>query len=738
MAAAWPGIFVHESNFKVNMHSLRRSLGDTQKQPLYIATIAGRGYRFVAPVQRGAADIADAGIAVEAGEPGRLRCRFRRFLAARYRRARAGDRPCARPVAGQVAGDRRRGGGNRQDDRGRRRSARFRSGLPGRRCASSICRRWTIRRSLPSALVAALGLRGDMGDALTAVVDHLRQRSILVLLDNCEHVLPAVAIFARKLGGQPGKAKLLATSREPLGVPSENVMRLDTLASLPTALPPPSTMSCGFPPWSCLSAERPSGPDISSPMPIALSSPRSAVRSMGFRWPSSWWRASWTSTRRKSWSRWWTSISAFTTIAPMRRRRGTRRCWPRSTGASACCRRTKPRSSAWCRSLSAPSTWKMSWRSPRRSDLGPFDVIAGLGGLVAKSLLAAQVNGAGLRYRLLDSTRRYATRRRHEAGLDAQARHSHARRILALFEQSEAEWGWRDSDDWTQSYLGRAGDVQAALAWAFGDGGDAALGVRLTVATIPLWFETSLISEAQGRVEVALEHAETLRCDDLLQDEARDVPCLEHDVWPDVRGRGRERLAHGHCVRKACGQPRLRAAGAGRSFHLSDAHRTHRQFDRAARGVPRDLRPTSGLVPGSGRRAHAGLGKGAHGRADGKPGDARRAGGNPFASRQGIADGRLPGRPLYRHSLLHSLHCLGERAPGPCGGRCARCDRGGGRSRPSGIEVERAGGGGLSGGLLERRPGHARALHDQAAVHPGKGDDRTVGSDPAIFRGSPR
>ncbi len=31
---------------------------------------------------------------------------------------------------------------------------------------------------LPSALVAALGLRGDMGDALTAVVDHLRQRSM--------------------------------------------------------------------------------------------------------------------------------------------------------------------------------------------------------------------------------------------------------------------------------------------------------------------------------------------------------------------------------------------------------------------------------------------------------------------------------------------------------------------------------------------------------------------------------
>ena len=59
--------------------------------------------------------------------------------------------------------------------------------------------------------------------------------------------------------------------------------------------------------------------------------------------------------------------------------------------------------------------------------------------------------------------------------------------------------------------------MRAALAWAFGDGGDSALGVRLTVATIPLWFERSLVSEAQNRVEVALDHAERIGSDDLLK-----------------------------------------------------------------------------------------------------------------------------------------------------------------------------------------------------------------------------
>lgn len=51
MAMAWPRLFVHESNLKVNMANLRRSLGDTQKEPIYVATVYGRGYQFVASVE---------------------------------------------------------------------------------------------------------------------------------------------------------------------------------------------------------------------------------------------------------------------------------------------------------------------------------------------------------------------------------------------------------------------------------------------------------------------------------------------------------------------------------------------------------------------------------------------------------------------------------------------------------------------------------------------------------------
>ena len=59
--------------------------------------------------------------------------------------------------------------------------------------------------------------------------------------------------------------------------------------------------------------------------------------------------------------------------------------------------------------------------------------------------------------------------------------------------------------------------MRAALSWAFGAEGDPGLGIRLTVAAITLWSETSILSEAQARLESALALAKTIDCDDLLK-----------------------------------------------------------------------------------------------------------------------------------------------------------------------------------------------------------------------------
>lgn len=91
--------------------------------------------------------------------------------------------------------------------------------------------------SLVAATVAkTLGLREEAGQSpLENVVNFLTGRKLLLLLDNCEHVLEAAATFADAIGRQCRQITLLATSRQPLGITGERTFRVPSLEC-----PPPS------------------------------------------------------------------------------------------------------------------------------------------------------------------------------------------------------------------------------------------------------------------------------------------------------------------------------------------------------------------------------------------------------------------------------------------------------------------------------------------------------------------
>ncbi|MGE7434362.1 AfsR/SARP family transcriptional regulator [Kitasatospora sp. NPDC001175] len=101
---------------------------------------------------------------------------------------------------------------------------------------------------VPAAVLSALGLRETVlhtggavaeaartDDPVRRIVEHCAQRRMLLVLDNCEHLIQAAAELADRLLAECPGLTVLATSREPLGVPGESVRPVEPLPD-PVAL----------------------------------------------------------------------------------------------------------------------------------------------------------------------------------------------------------------------------------------------------------------------------------------------------------------------------------------------------------------------------------------------------------------------------------------------------------------------------------------------------------------------
>jgi predicted ATPase len=137
-------------------------------------------------------------------------------------------------------------------------------------------------------------------------------------------------------------------------------------------------------------------------------------------------------------------------------------------------------------------------------DIDASSVVDCVANLVEKSLLTADLSGANVHYRLLDTTRAYALQKLRENHEFEPLARRHAEYYRTLFERAEIERE-NDPSEWLAAYRHEIDNVRSALDWAFSRPGDPKIGVALTVAAIPLWTHLSLNRECDSRVRAALQ-----------------------------------------------------------------------------------------------------------------------------------------------------------------------------------------------------------------------------------------
>ena len=131
------------------------------------------------------------------------------------------------------------------------------------------------------------------------------------------------------------------------------------------------------------------------------------------------------------------------------------------------------------------------------------DVYDTLAGLVEKSLVVSLAGVGENRYRLLESTRAFA-REKLAADRYAALTRRLCEHMATVFERADRTWPTTPKADWLAAYEPDLDNLRAALGWSLRQDGDPALGVNLVSHTDWLWREIALLQEQQRQFELAL------------------------------------------------------------------------------------------------------------------------------------------------------------------------------------------------------------------------------------------
>ncbi|MBD0706935.1 MULTISPECIES: AfsR/SARP family transcriptional regulator [unclassified Streptomyces] len=364
-------------------------------------------------------------------------------------------------------------------------------------------------------IAAALGMRDDTVPAdptadgrrtdtpADRLATALHAKRALLLLDNCEHVVDAVAELTGTLLGRAPHLRILATSQEPLGIAGEHLRPVGPLGLPAAGDTGPEALGQAEAVQLFVSRAQAADPGFAltadnaeavgalcrrlDGIPLALELAATRVRTLGARELAA---------RLDDRFR---LLSAGRRDAPARQR--TLRAvidwsWELLTASEQIVLRRLSVHADGCTLDAAEAVCA-------GEGVKGEDVLDLLARLVDRSLVVAADTPGGVRYRLLESVAAYGLERLDDAGETAAVRHRHARHHLALAETAAPLLRGRDQRAWLERLDAEAGNLRAALETCHRTGAaDDAL--RLVIAQSWHWFLRGRLGEALRSFDTAL------------------------------------------------------------------------------------------------------------------------------------------------------------------------------------------------------------------------------------------
>jgi predicted ATPase/DNA-binding winged helix-turn-helix (wHTH) protein len=493
----WSDVTVEEGSLRVHMAAIRKALGDGQFGNRYIANIKARGYSFVGSV------------VLFAGSTESRSDKFRH-------QGRLPLRPLVmigrETVVGEVCDKLRNGrfvtllgpGGIGKTTIacavGRAAAEEF-----GGEVYFVDLEGLTDPRHVAAAVATSLGLALKSEDASMELVDLVRSRKLLIILDSCEHVIEAVASVAEQLYQETAKVHVLATSRECLRVEGERCCRVGALESPPDGSAQTARTVLQYP-AARLFVQRVSARDGTfvltdehaplvseicrklDGLPLAIELAAGQVAALGVK-----------GTVARLLSRLELLKLSHRTIVPRHRTLGATLDW--SYDLLSDLERIVFRRIAF---FVGHFTLEAAQRVAGEPGSPTADIVDAIAGLFEKSLLETRLDRGQPQYRLLHTTRAYALGKLEgHAELDlVSARH--AEYIAEQLESQRTTVLALPKAERFTICTGQLGNVRAALEWSFGPHGDDEVATRLAAASMPLFMELSLLIECRVWAERAI------------------------------------------------------------------------------------------------------------------------------------------------------------------------------------------------------------------------------------------